>query len=45
MSAHAAGLPRWEHYPQEVEIKGATCTTLRVVLEDGRWIAQTVVDV
>jgi tRNA nucleotidyltransferase (CCA-adding enzyme) len=29
-----------------VEIKGATCTTLRVErLEDGRWLAQSVVDV
>jgi len=35
---------RTRHQPA-VEIKGATCTTLRVALEDGRWIAQTVVDV
>ena len=28
-----------------VEIKGATCTELRVVFEDGHWIAQTVLDV
>jgi SHS2 domain-containing protein len=28
-----------------VEVKGATYTTLRVAREDGRWVAQTVVDV
>jgi SHS2 domain-containing protein len=28
-----------------VEVKGATYTTLRVAQEDGRWVAQTVVDV
>jgi tRNA nucleotidyltransferase (CCA-adding enzyme) len=32
------------HQPA-VEIKGATYTELRVAQEDGRWIAQTVVDV
>lgn len=32
------------HHPA-VEVKGATYTTLRVALEAGRWIAQTVVDV
>lgn len=28
-----------------VEVKGATLTTLRVARDDGRWVAQTVVDV
>jgi len=32
------------HHPA-VEIKGATYTALRVAHEDGRWVAQTVVDV
>lgn len=32
------------HQPA-VEVKGATYTGLRVAQEDGRWIAQTVVDV
>jgi SHS2 domain-containing protein len=32
------------HQPA-VEVKGATYTTLRVAQEDGRWVAQTVVDV
>ncbi len=34
-----------ERHQLAVEIKGATYTALRVVQEDGRWIAQTVVDV
>jgi tRNA nucleotidyltransferase (CCA-adding enzyme) len=32
------------HHPA-VEVKGATYTALRVACEDGRWVAQTVVDV
>ena len=32
------------HHPA-VEVKGATYTTLRVAQDDGRWVAQTVVDV
>jgi len=32
------------HHPA-VEVKGATYTALRVAHEDGRWVAQTVVDV
>lgn len=32
------------HQPA-VEVKGATYTALRVAQQDGRWIAQTVVDV
>ncbi len=32
------------HHPA-VEVKGATYTALRVAREDGRWVAQTVVDV
>lgn len=28
-----------------VEVKGATCTALRVAAQDGGWVAQTVVDV
>lgn len=32
------------HHPA-VEVKGATYTALRVALESGRWVAQTVVDV
>lgn len=35
---------RIRHDPA-VEIKGATYTSLRVAQEDGKWIAQTVVDV
>ena len=37
-----ASVPR--HHPA-VEVKGATCTALRVVPVDGGWLAQTVVDV
>jgi len=46
LTATAWGEPvdRARHQPA-VEIKGATFTTLRVALEDGRWLAQTVVDV
>lgn len=32
------------HHPA-VEVKGATYTALRVACEEGRWVAQTVVDV
>jgi SHS2 domain-containing protein len=32
------------HHPA-VEVKGATYTALRVAQENGRWVAQTVVDV
>jgi SHS2 domain-containing protein len=32
------------HQPA-VEVKGATCTALRVAAHDGGWVAQTVVDV
>ena len=32
------------HHPA-VEVKGATYTELRVALENGRWLAQTIVDV
>jgi SHS2 domain-containing protein len=32
------------HHPA-VEVKGATYTALRVALDNGRWVAQTVVDV
>lgn len=32
------------HHPA-VEVKGATCTELRVAPHDGGWLAQTVVDV
>ncbi|MGZ9014180.1 MAG: archease [Burkholderiales bacterium] len=32
------------HHPA-AEVKGATLTTLRVARDEGRWIAQTVVDV
>lgn len=32
------------HHPA-VEVKGATCTALRVAREDDGWLAQTVVDV
>jgi tRNA nucleotidyltransferase (CCA-adding enzyme) len=35
---------RARHRPA-VEVKGATCTALRVGRDDGRWLAQTVVDV
>lgn len=35
---------RSRHHPA-VEIKGATYTALRVVEEDGMWLAQTVLDV
>lgn len=35
---------RHRHRPA-VEIKGATYTSLRVAMEEGQWIAQTVVDV
>lgn len=35
---------RSRHSPA-VEIKGATYTSLRVARNDGRWVAQTVVDV
>ena len=38
----AASVPR--HQPA-VEVKGATCTALRVAQRDGGWVAQTVVDV
>jgi SHS2 domain-containing protein len=46
LTATAWGEPldRARHQPA-VEVKGATYTTLRVAAEDGRWIAQTVVDV
>ena len=46
LSAEAWGerLDTARHQPA-VEIKGATYTTLRVAREDGRWVAQTVVDV
>jgi SHS2 domain-containing protein len=47
LHARASGepvVPR-RHHPA-VEVKGATCTALRVAqAADGRWIAQTVVDV
>lgn len=35
---------RVRHRPA-VEVKGATCTALRVARDDGCWLAQTVVDV
>jgi tRNA nucleotidyltransferase (CCA-adding enzyme) len=35
---------RGRHHPA-VEVKGATYTALRVACENGRWVAQTVVDV
>lgn len=47
LHATAMGEPlsRQRHQPA-VEVKGATFTALRVAqLEDGRWLAQTVVDV
>lgn len=46
LSAMAWGEPidRSRHRPA-VELKGATYTSLRVAQENGRWIAQTVVDV
>jgi len=46
LTATAWGEPldRARHQPA-VEVKGATYTTLRVAADDGRWIAQTVVDV
>lgn len=47
---HLHGLAWGEHvdaprHQPAVEIKGATYTSLRVVHEEGAWIAQTVVDV
>jgi SHS2 domain-containing protein len=46
LSAQAWGEPVniTRHHPA-VEVKGATYTTLRVVRQDGGWMAQTVVDV
>ena len=46
LTATAWGEPvdRSRHHPA-VELKGATYTSLRVAQENGRWIAQTVVDV
>jgi SHS2 domain-containing protein len=46
LSAQAWGEPVdvKRHHPA-VEVKGATYTTLRVVRQDGGWMAQTVVDV
>lgn len=46
LTATARGEPvdRQRHQPA-VEIKGATLTTLRVIKENGHWMAQTVVDV
>ncbi|MCW5657229.1 MAG: archease [Burkholderiaceae bacterium] len=34
-----------ERHNPAVEVKGATCTALRVAPHDGGWLAQTVVDV
>ena len=34
-----------ERHRPAVEVKGATCTALRVAPTDGGWLAQTVVDV
>jgi tRNA nucleotidyltransferase (CCA-adding enzyme) len=34
-----------ERHQPAVEVKGATCTELRVAPHDGGWLAQTVVDV
>jgi tRNA nucleotidyltransferase (CCA-adding enzyme) len=34
-----------ERHRPAVEVKGATCTELRVAPHDGGWLAQTVVDV
>jgi len=42
--AWGESVDRSRHRPA-VEIKGATYTSLRVARDDGRWIAQTVVDV
>ena len=46
LTAHAWGEPvdSARHHPA-VEIKGATYTELRVVHDEGGWMAQTVVDV
>ena len=46
LTATASGesVDRNRHHPA-VELKGATYTSLRVAQENGRWIAQTVVDV
>ncbi len=46
LNATAWGEPldRERHCPA-VEVKGATYTALRVACEQGRWLAQTVVDV
>jgi tRNA nucleotidyltransferase (CCA-adding enzyme) len=43
-SAEGEPASRWRHEPA-VEVKGATCTALRVAHADGGWVAQTVVDV
>jgi tRNA nucleotidyltransferase (CCA-adding enzyme) len=42
--AWGEAVDRERHRPA-VEVKGATYTALRVAQEDGRWVAQTVVDV
>jgi tRNA nucleotidyltransferase (CCA-adding enzyme) len=42
--AWGEAVDRERHRPA-VEVKGATYTALRVACEDGRWVAQTVVDV
>jgi tRNA nucleotidyltransferase (CCA-adding enzyme) len=42
--AWGEAVDRERHQPA-VEVKGATYTALRVACEDGRWVAQTVVDV
>lgn len=46
LHARATGEPTSvrRHRPA-VEVKGATCTALRVAARDGGWLAQTVVDV
>jgi SHS2 domain-containing protein len=46
LTAEACGEPvdPSRHHPA-VEVKGATYTTLRVARTNGRWMAQTVVDV
>jgi len=46
LRGHAIGEPvSIERHQPAVEVKGATCTQLRVACLDGGWLAQTVVDV
>lgn len=45
LHATARGEPLTPAHDAAVEIKGATCTALKVRRDDGQWVAQAVVDV